>query len=241
VTKYQAQPSADGYSRRFSGPRGVYFDRVETAPVLAAAGPLEGRAVLDLGCGTGRFAALASRAGARHVIALDKSAAMLDVARTSFRDARVEWRLGDLYLTDFTSDGPFDVVFAVGAFEDTSSVDLRLALERVTRTLAPGGRIVLTLWNRERWLALRALDFGENAHEFAMKDVEAVARELGLQPTHMRSAMYEPRRLAGLLLFFGDLPGVGAVIVALMVAFNELLSRIAPLAGRELVVALSKR
>lgn len=71
------------------------------APLLFEAwalGDIEGKRVLDLGCGTGVFAIGASLLGAREVVGLDVDEASLEVARAAARrlGATVEWREGDV-------------------------------------------------------------------------------------------------------------------------------------------------
>lgn len=71
------------------------------APLLFEAwtlGDIEGKVVVDLGCGTGVFAIGAALLGAREVVGLDVDAAALEVARASASKlgATVDWREGDV-------------------------------------------------------------------------------------------------------------------------------------------------
>ena len=50
---------------------------VEQRALLALCGDLQGRDVLDLACGSGRYGAIAAANGARSVVGLDRSVAML--------------------------------------------------------------------------------------------------------------------------------------------------------------------
>jgi 2-polyprenyl-3-methyl-5-hydroxy-6-metoxy-1,4-benzoquinol methylase len=52
------------YDRWFERPWGRHAFSVERDALLAALGPLAGRELIELGCGTGRFAAALERAGA---------------------------------------------------------------------------------------------------------------------------------------------------------------------------------
>jgi ubiquinone/menaquinone biosynthesis C-methylase UbiE len=77
----------DAIAPRYDLLRSQLFE--EALDVLVRAADLEGRTVLDLGCGTGRYAAaLAERFGCT-AIGVDPSPAMLAVARA--RDADVIW------------------------------------------------------------------------------------------------------------------------------------------------------
>lgn len=65
-------------------------------------GNLEGRSVLDAGCGPGAFAIEAARRGAR-VVAVDISPTLIEVARERTPDElaeRIEYRVGDMLAVD---------------------------------------------------------------------------------------------------------------------------------------------
>ncbi|MGE0717868.1 MAG: class I SAM-dependent methyltransferase [Alphaproteobacteria bacterium] len=105
---------------------------------LAAAGA----AVLDLGCGTGLFAAtLAAEQGCR-AVGVDPAAAMLDIARGRPGGDRVRWIVGDA--RTLRLDERFDLVVLTGhAFQVFLTPDDRAAaLGTIARHLAPGGRFV---------------------------------------------------------------------------------------------------
>jgi ubiquinone/menaquinone biosynthesis C-methylase UbiE len=69
-----------------------------------------GAVVLDVGAGTGeRTLALLEHSQPGKVIALDASAAMLDVARSKIHDPRVSFIQGDVHHLQF-ADNTFDVV-----------------------------------------------------------------------------------------------------------------------------------
>ena len=72
------------YDAWFDGPWGRYAWRVETAAVLAALGPLAGRRVADIGCGTGRLLGSLSSHGAQ-AVGIDTDPAMLALASTRGR------------------------------------------------------------------------------------------------------------------------------------------------------------
>ncbi|HET7799246.1 MAG TPA: methyltransferase domain-containing protein [Humibacillus xanthopallidus] len=109
--------------------------------MLALAGDVEGRRVLDAGCGNGPLME-ALRAGGAAVSGFDSSAAMLELARE---------RLGedvDLQLVDLSQHLPY----ADGAFDDVvcSLVlhylpDWTAPLAELRRVLKPGGRLLLAV------------------------------------------------------------------------------------------------
>src|SRR6266545_844054 len=70
---------ARGYDAWFDRCWGRYAWRIESSAVLDACGPLRGRWVVDVGCGTGRLAAVVAARGAR-VMGVDLDPGMLTVA-----------------------------------------------------------------------------------------------------------------------------------------------------------------
>jgi len=81
--------------------------------------PLRGASVLDIGCGSGRYAVEFAKRGAARVVGVDYAPGMLALAR-DYADAegvatRCEFREGDF--TTVTMDEQFDVVIAIGVFD----------------------------------------------------------------------------------------------------------------------------
>ena len=111
----------------------VAADDVRLRGVLDVLGPLEGKRILDLGCGKGRFAAHLREAGAE-VVGLDLSAAMLAVA-TGLNRVRASARRLPF------ADGTFDAVIAIEVLEHVGAVDG--VLNEARRVLKPGGRLAI--------------------------------------------------------------------------------------------------
>ncbi len=108
----------------------------------ALAGLLDGRWIVgDLGCGTGQLAAALAPFVAQ-VIAVDRSADMLQVARRRVREwPNVEIRLGDLEalpIADATLDAA-TLVLVLHHVPDPAAV-----LTDACRVLRPGGRLLVT-------------------------------------------------------------------------------------------------
>ncbi len=120
---------------------------------------LNGLLVLDAGCGGGRYARLAGRAGAR-VVGVDLSSAV-DKAAALCADLPdvtiVQADLLDLPL----AEGAFDLAFSIGVLHH--SPDPRRAFAQVAARVKPGGRLAVWLYRKnvgpQEWInsALRAV------------------------------------------------------------------------------------
>jgi demethylmenaquinone methyltransferase/2-methoxy-6-polyprenyl-1,4-benzoquinol methylase len=95
--------------------------------------------VLDLGAGTGDLSKEFRQAGARRVVSLDVSDAMLIRARQKYGEERIDWLQGDAHRLPFP-DESFDVV--ASAFVLRNLPNLPGSLEEMARVLRPGGRLV---------------------------------------------------------------------------------------------------
>lgn len=136
------------------GPRASSYDRIRPVDqnwwnafeLVVREADLRGRRVLDLGCGTGRFAApLAERAIAR-VWGVDASPEMLAVAREKLPPS-VGLKLGRAEELPFR-DGWFDraVMWLVAHL-----VDRPAAFREVARVLVPDGRLAVVSFATEHF------------------------------------------------------------------------------------------
>jgi SAM-dependent methyltransferase len=118
--------------------------QVEQQAVLALCAELRGCDVLDLACGSGRYGTIAEAAGARSVLGMDRSPAML--AR-----APLSWRVrGDLTRLPLR-DQSFDVVLSGLALGHAT--DLDACMREITRVLRPGGQLVYSDFHDGAWRA----------------------------------------------------------------------------------------
>ena len=88
---YDDEAFFEGY-QALRARKGNANDLFETPALLQLLPQLEGKAVLDLGCGCGEHCAEFARRGARRVLGLDISEKMLAAARRENADPRVEYR-----------------------------------------------------------------------------------------------------------------------------------------------------
>ena len=129
-------------------------DRRWKRRLIAMAGPLEDRRVLDLACGTGDLGLLASAAGA-DVVALDLTARMVDLARLKVRQAgaaRMRVLVGDMMAIPLP-DACVDVVTTGYGLRNVP--DLDRAIAEIQRVLKPAGRLVSLDFNRPSQPLLR--------------------------------------------------------------------------------------
>jgi len=113
--------------------------------LVARATPQPGERVLDVACGTGVVAREARRVlgTSATVVGVDLNAGMLDVARAREPDGAIAWYEASAQALPF-ADASFTLVLCqqgLQYFPDRAG-----ALGEMRRVLAPGGRIVLSVW-----------------------------------------------------------------------------------------------
>jgi demethylmenaquinone methyltransferase/2-methoxy-6-polyprenyl-1,4-benzoquinol methylase len=96
-----------------------------------------GTRALDLACGTGDLALLASRRGAA-VVGLDFTPRMIELARGKPQGQSVRWVVGDMSRLPVQSNA-FDLVTTGYGLRNVP--DLRMALAEIHRVIMPGGRL----------------------------------------------------------------------------------------------------
>ncbi|MEU3664220.1 class I SAM-dependent methyltransferase [Streptomyces sp. NPDC032940] len=116
----------------------AYYER---PAVLALAGDVAGRRILDAGCGTGPLSAALGERGAV-VTGIDVSARMLALARRRLGDS-VELHVADLRERLPFGDGVFDDVVASLVLHYLE--DWGPALAELRRVLRPGGRLIASV------------------------------------------------------------------------------------------------
>ena len=103
---------------------------------------LKGKLVLDVGCGMGRFAEVATRWGAR-VVGVDLSAAA-EVAAKNLADRDFVAFQADVFALPFAPES-FDVIYSIGVLHHTP--DCEAAVKALDKYLKPGGLLVVWLYS----------------------------------------------------------------------------------------------
>jgi len=152
-------------------------------PFFVGAAAEQGGPVLEIGCGTGRVLIPIARAGIE-IVGLDASARMLDLCRQHLAaepdDIRARVRLveGDMRAFDLARTFPL-ITLPFRPFQHLVTVEEQLAcLDGIRRHLAPGGRVVLDLFNPFLEMLVNTRIGEEIGHElaFTMPDGRRVVR-----------------------------------------------------------------
>jgi len=120
------------------GEEGQLPPRLEKA--LAYAGPLQGKHVLDLGCGRGELMRHGVQQGAT-VVGIDYAPAALELAQQILPPKGARLVQADVTQLPFDDD-TFDLVLALDLVEHLFAYQLDAMMAEVFRVLKPGGRLV---------------------------------------------------------------------------------------------------
>jgi SAM-dependent methyltransferase len=172
------------------------WDERQRALIARALGGIEGRRVVDVGCGTGRVSRwLAEDRRAKHVVGVDFSPATVQAARLESSAlvslGVVRFEQGDVVAgLDAVGAGSFDDAIVLGCL--SVACGERSALERavanVARLVRPGGRVLLLEPIHRSPLLRRVLDLG-------IEEWIACANRAGLSLVHADRMGFVPVRL----------------------------------------------
>ena len=152
-----------------------------------------GDRVLDVGCGAGRFSALAAASGAS-TTGVDVADGALERARTAYPD--LDFRLvsfgGPLPL----ADNSFDLVWASEVIEHVA--DTASWLSEVRRVMAPAGRLLITTPAHGRLrLLVHGIERysdpqGDHLHLYTARSLRGLLEEFGFAGVDVRAASGPP-------------------------------------------------
>jgi ubiquinone/menaquinone biosynthesis C-methylase UbiE len=121
------------------GTKNAFIDRIHKSAVLRALGPLQGRAVLDFGCGTGRLTRFVADHGAK-AVGVDATREMIESARSLSPELRYEQIDGRSLPFD---DDAFDVVMTAYVLQYyVSGNGLDELVDEFARVLRAGGTLI---------------------------------------------------------------------------------------------------
>jgi len=141
---YDEQAAA--YDRWYATPLGQMVDQVEKEVLFSLLPQVQGRRLLEVGCGTGNISLALARRGAQ-VAGLDRSLPMLTQAQAKSRreGLAITWIKGLASPLPF-SDGSFEGVMSILALDFVA--DREGALQEMIRVLHPGGFLAVAMLNR---------------------------------------------------------------------------------------------
>ena len=177
----------------YSGERGAlrsFWNRLTRGNIrrrhefaVEALSPLEGKRILDAGCGSGRSTIDFAERGAAEVVGLDLATAMLAIARklAAEHDVESQCRFIEGGLLDHETDEPYDGVLALGVFDYLPDMAKHLKhLASLSR-----GPVVVTfpsLWAFRapiRWVWWKL--HGVTVRYWTRRGVKALCREAGVE------------------------------------------------------------
>ncbi len=167
------------------------------------AGGLQGRKVVDIGCGGGLLSEGMAARGAE-VTGIDLAEQSLDVARLHLHESGLEVDYRHISAEDFAAQNPaaFDVVTCLEMLEHVPAP--QSIVQAAATLLKPGGTLVLSTLNRHPKAFLLAIVGAEyllkmlprGTHEYARfikpSELAQAARNAGLRVTDVSGMSYNP-------------------------------------------------
>jgi 2-polyprenyl-6-hydroxyphenyl methylase / 3-demethylubiquinone-9 3-methyltransferase len=193
----------DAIAHRFWDPEGEFMPLHRLNPVraefVASRAALQGRRVVDVGCGGGLMAEALQRAGAR-VTAVDLAPAMIEVAKLHALEGglSIDYRVASSTDLLATEAGSFDVVTCMEMIEHVPDPDRTLA--ELGALLRPGGSLFVSTINRTARAFALAIVGAEYVAGMLPRGTHEFERLI--RPSELarwaRAAGLEVRELAGL-------------------------------------------
>jgi SAM-dependent methyltransferase len=161
---------------------------------------LSGKTVLEIGCGTGDFAAWMASCGAKRVVAIDASRSAIHIARKKYSLPNIGFYVSGLktygrHKIDEFQLSEYDFIVMVGVLEHFEKPDEAIALI-ADKFMSDKSRLVITcpLFINPRgfiWTALKYLFDAPmsltDKHEISPNWIRATAKKYGLKTIHTES------------------------------------------------------
>jgi 2-polyprenyl-3-methyl-5-hydroxy-6-metoxy-1,4-benzoquinol methylase len=127
-----------------------FWHRNKFRRVIERAGNLDGKRVLDLGCGPGTLISLLPK-GYTEAVGLDFSGPQIEFAKKNFRDKRMRWTNKRIEELPFSKE-EFDAIFMVEVVEHLPKEENGELFRKICNMLGKEGKFVMTTPNyRSLW------------------------------------------------------------------------------------------
>ena len=151
------QATADAFTTSWNNlPRSSVYSPEQHADWLAplTARDIEGKSVLELGCGNGSLLFHTGGWRPSTLVGVDLGESVSSAEAIMARGAFSNWRIIKADLTEF-SDGPFDVVYCIGVLHHLKEPER--GLDAVLRNVKPGGAFHCWVYAKEGNQVVRSL------------------------------------------------------------------------------------
>ena len=134
----------DGWSEGYTELGDVNRRYVIDLTLLGILGKVNGRRILDAGCGNGYLCRLLSRRGAI-MVGVDVSRRSIEIAEAHERKEPmdIEYHVGSIHDLSMFNDGTFDAVVSNLVLQDLQDIDR--AMKELHRVLRPRGRLIFSM------------------------------------------------------------------------------------------------
>jgi SAM-dependent methyltransferase len=177
---------------------GEITEALELRLILDLTGQLQGRSVLDVGCGDGTLALATARHGAAHVSGCDPDPRMVAraLAQSVQNKASIDLAVARSQALPY-ADWTFDVVTCITVLAFIP--DAEVALREMARVLRPGGRLVIGDLGKWSYWAVRRRIRGwlgatlwRTAHFRTANELAVMVRRVGLTVGAINGAIFFP-------------------------------------------------